>query len=198
MTHLRTKRTKKPHTIKHALHLCCDNYGGRREQMGNIEFHSGFAWATNAHIAIKIPTNEIFDIDKDTATKLDGKSIKREYWQMIKGKRVKVTEDGQILFSPHAKIEPCVPVPMLNPEFARTLQEMIEGVLPSDKDYSPVKQIGINSQFLLSCCKAMNLSYHSAKLSFCAENKAIVIGRTGFDEPTESTGIIMPVMIDHL
>lgn len=193
---IRSKKvSKKPITIKHQLHLACDDFGGLREQMGFIEFNNGFVWATDAHIALKISTAEIFQTTPEIAQKLDGKRVSRDMWKMIKGKRVELTEDGIILFSPHVKITPCVEVPTKNIEDSVSLKDKIEMVLPKQDAFKNIPEIAINSGMLSRLCKAMNTTHNYAHMKFVAPNKGIVVLDTNPEVNSGNIGIVMPVMI---
>lgn len=194
MRRSRIQKKKATPTIKHELHLVSDDFSNLREQLGTIEFHSGFAWATDAHVAVKISTAEIFSVQEDVAGKLNGYSIKREFWKMIKGKQVIISDEGKILFSPDKNIYPCIEVPMEKVTHSRTLEEMISGVMPDSKEFQEIKEIGINPKMLSNVCRVLRATHNNVRLSFTAPNKAITV-QDNSEDKKHNRGIVMPVMI---
>ena len=176
-------------TVKHALHKACGK-DERRPAFGYIWFHNGFAYATDAHVAVTIPTHEIFTNDQDACKLLDGKLIHRDIWRtMVFGKRCLLTTDGTVKFALNSKQLPSYDVPF-SPKGEMKMPN-IDSVWPLKKDANPLHRIGVNPSFLLRATQAINVE--APELTFFYENKAILVTH----HSTDGEAIVMPVMINH-
>ena len=187
---------KKPHTIKHDLHAVCGNER-ERTYLNYIEFHDGFAYATNAHVAVIVDLTEVFDCDYHTTRLLDGYRCHRNIWRMLKGKRVEIKDAGTLMFSPTAKYLPSVVLQLeeIDKYSGTDLKQKITANFPDKKGAQPLQEIGVNPAFLNLATNACRFEYNQARLTFFAANRAILM------EPnyghSKSKAIVMPLMLNY-
>lgn len=175
-------------TVKHALHKACGK-DELRPAFDYIWFHNGYAYATDAHVAVRIPTHEIFTNDKDACKLLDGKLIHRDIWRtMVFGKRCLVSTDGTVKFELNAKKLPSYDVPFSSQGEMR--MPSIDAIWPLKKDANPLRRIRVNAMYLLRATQAINIE--APKLTFFYEHKAILVTH----HRTDGQALVMPVMIN--
>ena len=175
-------------TVKHALHKVCGK-DELRPAFDYIWFHNGFSYATNGHVAVKIPTNEIFTNDDEACKLLDGKLIHLDIWRMmVFGKHCLVSTDGFIKFALNSKQLPSLTVPF-SPQNEMKMPN-IDSVWMEKKDAQPLHRIGVNPTILKNATDALAIS--TADLYLQAENKAILVTHRS----TDGQAIVMPVMIN--
>ena len=184
------------HTIKHDLHLAC----GRdhlRPRFSYIEFHDGIAYATDAHVAIRVQLTEVFKCEPEAAELLTGYRIHANVWRMLKSKRVEIVDKGVLMFSPSPKHVPSVVLKLDEVELVngQSLKSSIDAIWPKVSDKQALDEIGINPSFFNRVSKACRFEYSHAKLTFFARNKTILV-RSNHGYETKSEAIVMPVTID--
>ncbi len=185
---------KKPHTIKHDLHAVCGNER-ERTYLNYIEFHDGFAYATNAHVAVIVDLTEVFDCDHHTTRLLDGYRCHRNVWRMLKGKRVEIKDAGTLMFSPTAKDWPSVVLQLeeIDKYSGTDLKHKIDAIFPNKGDAQELKEIGISPTFFKLAANACRFEYNHARLTFFAPNKLILMEDVNLI--SKSKAIVMPVML---
>jgi hypothetical protein len=184
------------HTIKHKLHAVCGN-DIYRPAFSYIEFQGGFAYATDAHVAVIVDLTDVFGCDYDTTRLLDGYRIHRNVWRMLIGKRVEIKEQGTLMFSPTAKEWPSLILKLdeTEAEMGRAVADKITSVFPKIQDAQPLQHIGVNPALFKRAADACRFEYNQARLTFFGPNKAILMD----DKPgvSKSMAIVLPVMLSN-
>jgi hypothetical protein len=184
------------HTIKHDLHLACGN-DHLRPRFSYIEFHDGIAYATDAHVAIRVQLTEVFKCEPEAAELLTGYRIHANVWRMLKSKRVEIMDKGVLMLSPSPKHAPSAVLKLDETEFfnGKSLKSSIDAIWPNASDRQALDEIGINTSCLSRASKACRFEYSQAKLTFFARNKTILV-QSNDGGKTKSEAVVMPVLLN--
>ena len=179
-------KTKKSeiHGFTSRIDACC----GRNEYRAALErihFRNGFAYATNAHVLVKIPLSR-YGFCNEAIEYLNGHSISRKQFTLIYNKNITILP-GEICLPDFFTIK-------LKPadEQESRLVTNIEAVIPNE--FNPVAEIGINVKLMMQAYLALGCKY-SAKIKFVAANKVMLLKCNEGDAP--GIAVIMPTMINE-
>ena len=175
-----------------------------RPVMEFIHFRNGYAYASDSHILVKIPIDELIDFSLDIERTpeenlaiLDGYSIHAKVWQHLAGVK------GEIkLFPPQYENElpffsvdidgggaQVVRFPVAKKDFYKVPD--FEGVLKPEANTETISRIGISISLLNNLAQA--LGTENLKLEFSSENRKIIVHPLEFE--SMAYGLIMPRFI---
>lgn len=162
-----------------------------RSAQSLIYFKDGYAYATDAHILVKVRITEISSFQENQLTTLDGKAIhKSVYAKLLPFDGVEITPEGFKARVPEAES-------FITFGFAGLQKGMvpdIEKVIMDARNdvQAEITAIGINPSLLkrLDCLFG---DTYGVKLIIKAVNKPVLVKWTGHD----AIGLIMPVMINE-
>lgn len=169
--------------------ICSDDL--YRMQHSFIYFKDGYAYATGAHILIKIKVSEISTFQDNQLEILENKAIhKSVYSRLLQFDRVEITSEGFKASVPDA--ESFIQFGFANVQHGVT--ENINTVIASAKrdEQTEIKSFGINPVLLNTLNKLFD-DTQGVELIVKAANKPILVKWTGHD----AIGLIMPVMINN-
>jgi len=154
-----------------------------------IFFKDGYAYATNAHILVKVKISEIANFQDEQVEILEGKAVHRSvYAKLLPFERVEITLEGFKARVPDADS-------FITFGFATVEEKMvgdIEKVIADAKkeEQTTITTFGLNPVLLNSLNKIFNDTY-GVELIVKAANKPVLIRWQAKD----AIGLIMPVMI---
>lgn len=169
-----------------------------RPTLNYIHFKGMYAYASDAHILVKIPIRELLGLEEGVEDfiieALDGRCIFGKTWKNLAAQK--------------GKMEFCLPMEMDDAPFIRVHeddgQEIIfpfaqkgmytpvnyEGVLKRNTASEAVTMIGLSGKLLHKLCQA--LGDNDVKMDFCGANEAVLVFPNGYDVETNAYGLIMP------
>lgn len=183
---------------EYKLHKAC-NDDQVRPAMQYVAFKGGYAYATDAHVAVKANLRNISALEFEDIQKLNGYAIhKDQYAELLKFSEIEVrdgsivakgaTENAQTIFTLKKIVENS------NDERPGAIRfPDVESIISDDAKKNKIESIGISLKLLNNLAAAMGVANERIGLRFTAANKKIyIIGEPGVDV----RGIIMPVLID--
>jgi len=156
-----------------------------------VYFKDGYAYATDAHILVRVKLTEISSFQEDQLDLLNGKAIhKSVYSRLLPFDRVEITPDGFKARVPEAES-------FITFGFAGLQKDMvsdIEKVLlnAQNNNQEDIKSFGINSS-LLKRLDCLFTDTYGVELILKAANRPVLVKWSGHD----AIGLIMPVMINN-
>jgi hypothetical protein len=180
-------------TIKHRIHLACGD-DSLRPRFQDIEFHNGFAYATDAHIAVKIPIAEIFDTDNAEA--LNGMKLHKTQWRLICGNHVELEVEPLRFKVRMAANNNAYPSFYVYPEKVtetKPLNEMLEPLWPKKGEYNALQEIGVSTEYLNRAAKVCRFEYGQVVLRFNKPNTGMHLTS---NNGLKAEAVVMPVMIN--
>ena len=162
-----------------------------------IHFKDAHAYASDAHILVKIPIGELLGLtagEEYIPEALDGSCIFGKTWKKLAAQK--------------GKMEFCLPTEMDDAPFIRVHEEEgqdiifpfvqkgmyaplnYEGVLKRNTVAEAVTMIGLSGKMLHKLCQA--LGDNDVKMDFYGANNAVLIFPNGYDVETNAYGLIMP------
>jgi hypothetical protein len=172
------------------LDMICNN-DFLRTQQSFIYFKDGYAYATNAHILVKVKLSEISTFQDAHFEILENKAIhKSVYAKLLQFDRVEITPEGFKASVPDADS-------FIQFGYANVQHDMVNSInkviadAEQDKQ-TEIKSFGINPVLLNTLNKLFHDTY-GVELIVKAENKPIFVKWSGHD----ALGLIMPVMINN-
>lgn len=169
-----------------------------RPVMEYILFQNGHAYATNAHILVKIPLDCLFEVEpyepEDQLKMLEGCCINARLFKRLCSYGCLWVEEMN--GRPHIKVifmENPIYIPLKSKDDMRFPN--FEAVLNYSGPSEPIDALGISPELLIRLTKAMGVS-EKIKMTFTKKNSQI------FVEPLEEfyrntmKGLIMPIHVD--
>lgn len=165
-----------------------------------VYFENGYAYASNAHILVRIPIVYITTLDDDSNNLLNGHGIHgplmkylADLWPLKVQKEIVVGEDGKeteyvSIIAWHGENE--VKVTLTNPEQVK--HPNFDPLFSTSGERIPVKKIGISQNLLNKLTAAIGTS--EIKMGFVDERRQIFISPIT-SELEGIEGIIMPIMV---
>ena len=176
-----------------------------RPEMERIHFLGGFAYATDAHILVRVPLSICTSFEPEEAAELNGFCIHRKLLKMIYGfDRVKIertmtAEDAYGNLLEDAQVVVYITVVFQGQQIRFRLErsnlpfvEQFEKILQSEGERRPLSRIGLNTRLLSKVSAAMNMELVS--MDFTTESNKIYITSTNALN-SGAMAIIMPVMV---
>lgn len=161
-----------------------------RPALSLVYFKNGYAYASDAHILVKVRLTEISSFQEPQLDLLDGKAIhKSVYAKILPFDRVEITPEGFKARVPEAES-------FITFGFAGLQKDMvsdIEKVLldAQNNKQEEINSFGVNST-LLKRLDCLFSDTYGTELIVKAANKPILVKWSGHD----AIGLIMPVMIN--
>jgi hypothetical protein len=179
------------------LHLATGN-DSLRQTMQHIQVKNGFCYATDAHILVKVPINEVFG---GVITQEDEIYILSKDWKDQKMyKAAYIFKSNNILTAFDKKM---VKLGMLEFMSKETFEDKIgrfpncESILPEDdKPVVDLGKISFNPSLYSRICEALEDSCQLFNLTFFGPNRCILVKHNKQDEFTKGFGMMMPIIIN--
>lgn len=180
------------------LHKACSD-GNLRPAMQYIAFKNGYAYATNAFVAVRADLRDISALSPEEIQKLNGYAIhKDQYAELLKFNEIEVrdgsivakgaTENAQTIFTLTKLVENS------NDERPGAIRfPNVEALIARDTEKCELWEIGINLKLLNNVAAAMGLANENIGLRFTGAQGKIFIKS---DRLADVRGIIMPVVIN--
>ena len=156
-----------------------------------IYFKDGYAYATDAHILVKVKLTEISSFQEDQLSMLDDKAIhKSVYAKLLIFDRIEITPEGFKARVPEAES-------FITFGFSGLQQRMVDDIervilnARNDKQ-TEIATFGINPS-LLKRLDCLFTETYGVQLIVKAANKPILVKWSGHD----AIGLIMPTMINE-
>lgn len=175
-----------------------------RPEMERVHFLGGNAYATDAHVLVRVPLSVCAAFEPEEAAALNGFCIHRKLLKMIYGfDRVKVertmtTEDAYGNMLEEAQVVVYITVVFQAEQIRFRLErsslpfvEQFEKLLQSETTRNPLSRIGINTSLLAKVSAALNMELVSMDFT-TASGKIYITSTTSISDG--SVAIIMPVM----
>ena len=191
------------------LHLCCAQFDYLRPAFHFIHFMNGYAYATDAHIAIKAKIADISNFTEDEIAMLNNKSVHfRVFRQIIQRRNIEITSDGFVYtdnegeFSQTFKFhdidnERKINIDLFHDDTKDVVPD-IESIFASCEVFEEkpiaVDRIGFNPECVDYIARAMN----AERMTFTFSGKSTMIRvRPIYDRmQLDIAGILMPCLID--
>lgn len=162
-----------------------------RPVMEHILLKDGYAYASDAHVLVRVPLEECTTFEEDQRALLDGCIIHKSMLKYIVGfdiVRVEKTEGGAVYLEAHTG-ENTVKV-QLGKDGDVLKYPNAEEILKGSKDRTPIQKIGFAPKFIASLTAAMGTD--RLKFEFASENSAVFV--RPISEISNAVGVIMPIM----
>lgn len=162
-----------------------------RPVMEYILFKDGYAYASDAHVLVRVPLEECTTFEEDQRALLDDCLIHRSMLKYIVGfdiVLVKKTDDGAVYLEARTG-ENTVKV-QLGKNGDVLKYPNTEDILKGSKDRTPILKIGFNPKFIASLTAALGTDL--LKFEFASE-KSVVFARP-VSAISNAVGVIMPIM----
>lgn len=161
-----------------------------RPVMEHILLKGGYAYASNGHVLVRVPLDELTTFDEEQRAMLDDCLIHKSMLKYIVGfdiVRVEKTEDGAVYLEASTG-ENIVKV-QLGKNGDVLKYPNAEEILKGSKDRTPIQKIGFNPKFIASLTAA--LGSDSLKFEFSSESSAVFV--RPISEISSAVGVIMPI-----
>lgn len=170
-----------------------------RPAMQYVAFKDGYAYATNAFVAVKANLRDISALQEEDIQKLNGYAIhKDQYAELLKFSEIEVregsivakgaTENAQTIFTLTKIVESSSDK---RPGAIRFPN--VEAIIARDTERCELGEIGINLKLLNNAAAAMGIAGENIGLQFTGARGKIFIKS---DRLADVRGIIMPVVIN--
>ena len=188
---------------EYKLHKACAN-DDLRTAMHYILFNNGYAYATNAHIAVRANLHNISALSDEEIAKLNGYLIhKDQYEMMLKYSTIEIGDGIITLIKTESKASTVIQLKKL----ARTIEDVENGngeyirypkvdeVINNDLSIEPLQKFGFNYSHLGRIISAMGLDSKKVGLRFTSHGKQMIV--LGVEPGIDVRGIIMPVLLEY-
>lgn len=82
---------------QYKLAECCEKGGSCRPEMEYIHFENGYAYATDAHVCVRVKVADISNFNDEEIERLNGQNLLAKAFKEIQKNGHVVVEDGQIV-----------------------------------------------------------------------------------------------------
>lgn len=172
------------------LHKACAD-DERRPAFSYVYFKNGYAYATNAHIAVRAKIEDISNIDPIDIEALNGKALHYKQFELllkhdsmeVEGNDIKMLNIGDNLTTTITLRDDIV-----FPNVDKVLEDAEAGFRENPPTIDPC----INIALLNKLCAALGNSNKNAGLRFCGLGKGILV-KFAENEYWDVIGILMPM-----
>ena len=181
------------------LHKACAN-DEIRPAMQYVCFKNGYAYATDAHIAVRARLTDICALGEEEISKLNGHLIhKSQYEQLLKYSCIEIGDGTITLIDPESKARTTIQLFKL----AESGEEVLEGcirypnvdaIINQDGEHSEADRVKFNYNLLGRLVAAMGMNGSRVVLRFTGKGRQLVV--TGVEPGLDVRGIIMPIVGD--
>lgn len=162
-----------------------------RPVMEYILFKDGFAYASDAHVLVRVPLEECTTFEEEQRALLDDCLIHKSILKYIVGFDIVLVEkndDGTVCLKVREG-ENTITV-----ELGKNGDDLkypnAEEILKGSKDRTPIQKIGFNPKFIASLTAALGTD--RLKFEFASERSAVLV--RPISEKSNAVGVIMPIM----
>lgn len=186
---------------EYKLHKACAN-DDLRPAMHYICFKNGYAYATDAHIAVRARLDAICALSEEERNKLNGYLIhKNQYEMLLKYNTIEIGEGVITCIDPESKARTTIQlVKLAESSEAEEVSEgkaiyfpNVDAVINSDRAEEPLQQVGFNIVLLNKIAAAMGITSRVG-LRFTTKGHQMVV--LGVEPGIDVRGIIMPILLD--
>lgn len=187
---------------EYKLHKACAN-DDLRPAMHYICFKDGYAYATDAHIAVRASLQAICALDEEERNKLNGYLIhKNQYEMLLKYSTIEIGEGVITCIDPESKARTTIQLVKLaeSSEAAEVSEGKaiyfpnVDAVINDDLSKEPLQKVGFNYSLLGRIIAAMGITPNRVGLRFVSRGKMVVLG---VEPGIDVRGIIMSILLDE-
>lgn len=187
---------------EYKLHKACasDDF---RPAMHYICFKDGYAYATDAHIAVRANLHHISALSDEDIAKLNGHLIhKSQYEMLLKYSTIEIGDGTITLIDPESKASTTIQLVKLaeSSEAAEVSEGKaiyfpnVDALINKDAEHYESDNVGLNYHLLGRVLSAMGLNGNRVGLRFTGVGKQMFI--LGVEPGIDVRGIIMPIIFD--
>lgn len=189
---------------EYKLHKACAN-DDLRPAMHYICFKDGYAYATDAHIAVRARLSDICALRDEDIAKLNGYLIhKNQYEMLLKYSTIEIGEGVITCIDPESKARTTIQlVKLAESSEAEEVSEgkaiyfpNVDAVINDDLSKEPLQKVGFNYQLLGRIIAAMGITSGRVGLRFTSNGRQMVV--LGVEPGIDVRGIIMPILMDEV
>ena len=187
---------------EYKLHKACAN-DDLRPAMHYICFKDGYAYATDAHIAVRASLQAICALSEEERNKLNGYLIhKNQYEMLLKYSTIEIGEGVITCIDPESKARTTIQLVKLaeSSEAAEVSEGKaiyfpnVDAVINDDLSKEPLQKVGFNYSLLGRIIAAMGIQPNRVGLRFVSRGKMVVLG---VEPGIDVRGIIMSILLDE-
>lgn len=187
---------------EYKLHKACAN-DDFRPAMHYVCFKDGYAYATDAHIAVRASLQAICALDEEERNKLNGYLIhKSQYEMLLKYSTIEIGEGVINCIDPESKARTTIQLVKLaeSSEAAEVSEGKaiyfpnVDAVINDDLSKEPLQKVGFNYSLLGRIIAAMGIQPNRVGLRFVSRGKMVVLG---VEPGIDVRGIIMSILLDE-
>ena len=188
---------------EYKLHKACAN-DDIRPSMQYICFKDGYAYATDAHIAVRASLQAICALSDEETAKLNGYLIhKSQYEMLLKYSTIEIGEGTITLIYPESKASNTIKlVKLAMPgDGEEVLKDNairypdVDKIINDDLSKEPLQQVGFSYSLLGRVIAAMGIKPNRVGLRFTTNGRQMVV--LGVEPGIDVRGIIMPVLLNE-
>jgi len=189
---------------EYKLHKACAS-DGLRPAMEYVCFKDGYAYATDAHIAVRASLQAICALSDEEKAKLNGYLIhKSQYEMLLKYSTIEIGEGVITCIDPESKARTTIQLVKM----AETDEEVAESkglaikypnvdpVINDDLSKEPLQKVGFSYSLLGRIIAAMGIQPNRVGLRFTTNGRQMVV--LGVEPGIDVRGIIMPILMDEV
>lgn len=179
-----------------------------RENLERVYFHNGCAYASDAHILVRVPLSYCTSFEEEQIKALDGFCIHGKILKMIYGfdvvtvERTTTTEDayGLQLETPETAvyIKAVYQGEEVRFRLEKSDREFVSNfdrILATESGHRPLNKVGVDTGSLHRISEALNMS--SVLMNFTtAENKIFIRSVMEEDQKSGPMAIILPIAVE--
>lgn len=188
---------------EYKLHKACANED-YRPAMQYVCFKDGYAYATDAHIAVRARLSNICALSDEDIAKLNGYLIHKSHYELLlKYSTIEIGEGTITLIDPESKARTVIQMTRI----AGSSEEMeqskgkaiyypnVDAIINSDRSEEPLQQVGFSYPLLGRIIAAMGITSHRVGLRFTTRGHQMVV--LGVEPGIDVRGIIMPILLNE-
>lgn len=187
---------------EYKLHKACAN-DYLHPAMHYICFNNGYAYATDAHIAVRARLDAICALSEEERNKLNGYLIhKNQYEMLLKYSTIEIGEGVITCIDPESKARTTIQLVKM----AETNEEVAESkglaikypdmdkIINDDLSKEPLQKVHFNYSLLGRIIAAMGITSGLTGLRFTSNGRQMVV--LGVEPGIDVRGVIMPIMME--
>lgn len=187
---------------EYKLHKACAN-DCLRPAMNYVCFKDGYAYATDAHIAVRASLHDICALSDEEIAKLNGHLIhKSQYEMLLKYSTIEIGEGVINCIDPESKARTTIQLVKLaeSSEAAEVSEGKaiyfpnVDAVINDDLSKEPLQKVGFNYSLLGRIIAAMGIQPNRVGLRFVSRGNMVVLG---VEPGIDVRGIIMSILLDE-
>lgn len=189
---------------EYKLHKACAN-DDLRPAMHYICFKDGYAYATDAHIAVRARLDAICALSEEERNKLNGYLIhKNQYEMLLKYSTIEIGEGVITCIDPESKARTTIQLVKMAETDEQVAESKglaikypnVDAVINDDLSKEPLQKVGFNYPLLGRIIAAMGITSGRVGLRFTSNGRQMVV--LGVEPGIDVRGIIMPILMDEV